>query len=62
MDFCKCGSIEINGKCSNDHCPSKNLKHKDWVIDGRAVDFNKPVSCEEAEKFVRKLNQKDANT
>ena len=59
MDFCKCGSILINEKCTNEHCPSKSQKHKDWVIDGRAMDFKKAVSYEEAAKLAKRLNMKE---
>lgn len=62
MDFCKCGSILINGKCSNKHCPGNNQKHKDWVISGRKMDFKKPVSYEEAADMARKLNMKEKDT
>lgn len=62
MDFCKCGSILINGKCSNEHCPINSQKHKGWVIDGRAMEFKKPVSYEEAADLARRLNMKEKNT
>ena len=59
MDFCKCGSIMINDKCSNEHCPGKSQKNKDWVIDGRGMDFIRPVSYEEAAGQARRLNKQD---
>lgn len=62
MDFCKCGSIRINEKCSNEHCPSKSQKLKDWVAEGRAMDFKRPVSYEEAANLARRLNAKGKNT
>ena len=62
MDFCKCGSFLINGKCSNVHCPSKSQKLKDWVIEGRSMDFKRPVTYEEAADLARRLNLKDKNT
>ncbi len=62
MNFCKCGSIEINGKCSNEHCPYKSTKNKDWVIDGRVINFKKSVTYEDAVGVARRLNTKDKNT
>lgn len=59
MEFCKCGSIIIKGKCSNEHCPEKNQKHKEWIIDGKAVGFKKPISYDEAAKFIRELEKDD---
>jgi hypothetical protein len=59
MDFCKCGSIQIKGKCSNKHCPIISPKNKTWVIDGKAMDFNKPASYEEAAELVRRHNMKE---
>jgi len=61
MDFCKCGSIRINEECSNAHCPSKSKKHKDWVVNGRTMDFKKPVSYVEATEFARRLTIKEKN-
>jgi hypothetical protein len=62
MEFCKCGSIRVNGKCSNVHCPNNTQKHKDWVIDGRKMDFKKPVSYDDAAKLGKRLNMKDKNS
>jgi hypothetical protein len=62
MEFCKCGSIQINEKCSNEHCPFKNQKLKDWVIDGRSMDFKNPVSYKEAAGLARRLDKKKKNT
>ena len=56
MDFCKCGSIKIDGECTNEHCPEKNKKSKEWIIDGKERDFTKPISYEEAVEFIRKHN------
>lgn len=56
MDFCKCGSMMINEKCSNVHCPEKNQKRKDWTVGGMALDFKKPVTYEEAASLAEKLN------
>lgn len=61
MDFCKCGSIFINDKCTNQRCPSKSQKSKNWVIDGRGMDFTKPLSYEEAAGQAKRLNKKDTN-
>ncbi len=62
MNFCKCGSILKNEKCSNEHCPSKNKKLKDWVVEGRAMDFKKPVSYEEAAEQTRRHIMRERNT
>lgn len=62
MDYCKCGSVLVDGKCSNERCPSKSKKHKDWVIYGRSMDFKKPVSYEDAAVLARKLNMQDKKT
>ena len=62
MDFCKCGSILINDKCSNAHCPSKTKKLKGWVIEGQTMDFKKAVSYEDAAKFAKRLNINDKDT
>ncbi|MCX8128862.1 MAG: hypothetical protein N3I35_02035 [Clostridia bacterium] len=61
MDFCKCGSMKKNGKCSNQHCPEKNQKRKDWVAGGMVMDFKKPVSYEEALKLAEKLKKTEKN-
>lgn len=58
MNFCKCGSIIVNGKCTNEHCPEKDQKLKDWVIEGRNMDFKKPVTYEEAANLARRLKAK----
>ncbi len=61
MDFCRCGSIIINEKCSNAHCPDKNQKCKDWVVGGRALDFKKPVSFDAADSIARRMNAQEKN-
>ena len=55
MNFCKCGSIIINEKCSNEHCPEKGQKRKGWIVKGVPMDFKKPVSYEEAFKLAERL-------
>ena len=62
MDFCKCGSIIINEKCSNEHCPSRSQKHKDWVIDGKNMLFKKQVTYEKAAEHAKRLDMKEKNT
>lgn len=57
MNFCKCGSIVLNGKCTNNHCPEKNQKRKDWVAGGLAMEFKKPVSYEKATELAYKLRK-----
>lgn len=61
MDFCKCGSIIINEKCTNAHCPVENQKCKGWIVDGTSVNFKKPVSYEEASEIVKRLNNTENN-
>lgn len=59
MDFCKCGSLIVNGSCSNKRCRERGDtdKRKGWYIDGQFLDFNKPVTYEEALKSANKLKQ-----
>ena len=59
MDYCKCGSIIINGKCTNDHCQGKNQKRKDWVAGGVAMGFKKPVTYEEAVKLAKRIKNEE---
>jgi len=59
MDFCKCGSIIIKGECTNQHCPDKNQKSSEWVIDGRGMSFERPLSYKEAAAQAKMLNEKD---
>ena len=56
MDFCKCGSIIKNDKCTNEHCPEQNQKSKGWIVDGTSINFKKAVSFEEASGIVKKIN------
>lgn len=60
MEFCKCGSMMIQGKCSNDRCPEKNQKRKDWVIGGMALGFKKPVHYEEAAALAEKMRSAES--
>ena len=46
IQYCKCGSIITNGKCSNKACGGE--KHKGYYIYGAWFDFNEPVTYEEA--------------
>lgn len=55
MDFCKCGSIIINGKCTNAHCLEDNQKSKSWIVDGASINFKKAVSYEEASEIAKRL-------
>ena len=59
MDFCKCGSIKINDRCTNEHCPEQNQKNKGWIVDGTSVSFKKAVSYEEASDIVKKMNNSE---
>lgn len=59
MEFCKCGSIKVEGKCSNARCPGKDQKRKDWVVGGMAMDFKRPVSYEEAAGLAAKIKNAD---
>ncbi len=61
MEYCKCGSIIVNSKCTNDHCPEKNQKCKEWVVGGRSLDFKKPVSFAAADSLAKKLNYREKN-
>lgn len=55
MEFCKCGSVKKNEKCTNVHCPEKNQKRKNWIAGGMAMDFKKPVTFEEAAGLAERL-------
>lgn len=57
MNYCSCGSLILNGKCTNRLCPEKNSKHKGWMIEGIAMDFRKPVSYDEAADTAKKLKK-----
>lgn len=61
MNFCKCGSIMKNGKCTNVHCHEKAQKRKDWVAGGMVMDFKKPVTYEEALHLAEKLKNTEKN-
>ena len=61
MNFCKCGSLIVNDECTNQHCPGKDQKGKEWVIDGRGMNFEKPLSYEEAANQAKRLNSKHKN-
>lgn len=62
MEFCKCGSIKKNGKCSNTYCPEKTQKRKDWIVGGKIMDFKKPVSYEDAAGLAKRLNDAEHRT
>jgi hypothetical protein len=57
MNFCKCGSITKDGKCTNDHCHENdnNNKRKDWVAGGMSMNFKRPVTYVEASELAEKL-------
>ena len=57
MNFCICGSLKVNNNCTNKHCSEKNNKNKDWVVEGVALDFKKPVSHEEAVRAAKILKE-----
>jgi len=59
MDFCKCGSVIINEKCTNTHCPEENQKCKGWIVDGTSMNFKKAVSFDEASEIVKRLNNEE---
>ena len=55
MEFCKCGSIILNSKCTNEHCPEKNQKRRDWIVGGIPVDFKRPVTYKEAAELSERI-------
>lgn len=57
MDFCKCGSIIKNEKCSNNHCREKNEKCTSWVAGGRSMNFKKAITFEEASNIIEKTKK-----
>jgi hypothetical protein len=62
MEFCKCGSMKKNGKCSNNRCPEKDQKRKDWVAGGIVMDFKKPVTYEEALGLAERMKNSEKRT
>ncbi len=61
MEFCKCGSIIKEGKCSNAHCTEKDQKRKDRIVDGMVMDFKKPVSFGEAAGLAKRMRDSEHN-
>jgi hypothetical protein len=59
MDFCICGSMKKEGKCTNKHCLEKNDKCKNWVAGGRSMNFIKPVTYEEAANQAEKIRKSE---
>ena len=56
MKFCRCGSLENLGVCSNRHCPYGERKDKRWVIDGKLHVFKNNVTYQEAVELVEKAS------
>lgn len=61
MEFCKCGSIKKENKCTNIHCPESGQKRKDWVVGGMAMDFKKPVTYDEAYGLAKRMKTFEKN-
>jgi len=53
IQYCRCGSIIDNGKCTRLKCPFRPAKYRMWVINNRYLEFDKPVTLEEAIKFSK---------
>ena len=58
-DYCKsCGSLIIDGKCSNRKCPAENNKSKIWEIYGMKLEFVKPVTFQTARNKYNKIKNR----
>lgn len=54
-DFCGCGSIKRNGKCSNKNCTELRTKKRVWVIEGQMLEFGNAVTGPEAAASAAKI-------
>jgi len=54
VKFCKCGSILENGKCTRLKCPINSPKYRMWVVDNQFLEFEKPVTLDEALDKIEK--------
>ena len=53
IKYCECGSIIIDGKCSNERCGGE--KQKGHYIYGMWFDFNTPVTRQEATVMAEEI-------
>lgn len=53
IEFCQCGSIKINGECTNKRCPALNRKSNKWIIKGVEYQFREKVTNEQAQEAVK---------
>lgn len=53
IKYCICGSILENGKCTRLKCPHNAAKYIRWVIKGKYLEFENPVTLEEAEESIK---------
>lgn len=53
IQYCKCGSIIENGKCTWLKCPFSPAKYCMWVINGRFLEFQKPVTLSKAKAVAK---------
>lgn len=47
-EYCSCGSLKVQGVCSNCRCPEINSKSHKWIIEGTEVLFKELVTYQEA--------------
>ena len=57
MDFCECGSIMQDGKCTNKHCTSRNMALLSWIINGKLERFRQPVTLAEAIEAIKNKSE-----
>jgi hypothetical protein len=53
IKYCKCGSIMENGKCTRLKCPISPAKYRMWIIKDKFLEFENPVTLEEALEIVK---------
>ena len=50
MKYCKCGSMIIDGNCTNSNCEESGKKYE-WIINGKPMKFSTPVRYDDAVKL-----------
>jgi hypothetical protein len=53
MQFCECGSIIQDGRCTNRRCVSRDERLTSWLIDGVLWRFKVPLTLAEARDAVK---------
>jgi hypothetical protein len=52
-EFCPCGSLKVNGVCSNRKCPHKTSMAREWIVDGTLYYFKRSLTYAEAVEAVK---------